>query len=76
MKMSSCAPRLRIKAVVTGDVTQIDLRQAVIGPREALRVVKDIEGVSVILFDSATSCHQLVQQIVKAYRGIPRQSRK
>ena len=57
------------KAVVTGDVTQIDLPAGrMSGLVEALRVVKDIEGVATILFDERDVVrHQLVQQIVKAY---------
>jgi phosphate starvation-inducible protein PhoH and related proteins len=57
------------KAVVTGDITQIDLPQ----PRssglvEALKIVKDIEGIGFIYFDDRDVVrHKLVQQIVKAY---------
>ena len=60
------------KAVVTGDITQIDLPQ----PRqsglvEALRIVKDIEGIGFIYFDERDVVrHKLVQQIVKAYDAV------
>jgi phosphate starvation-inducible protein PhoH and related proteins len=60
------------KAVVTGDITQIDLPQ----PRqsglvEALRIVKDIEGIGFIYFDERDVVrHRLVQQIVKAYDAV------
>ena len=59
------------KAVVTGDVTQIDLPAGKMsGLVEALRVVKGIEGVSTILFDERDVVrHHLVQQIVKAYEA-------
>ena len=57
------------KAVVTGDITQIDLPQ----PRssglvEALKIVKDIDGIGFTYFDDRDVVrHKLVQQIVKAY---------
>jgi len=57
------------KAVVTGDVTQIDLPPGKIsGLIEALRVVDGIEGIGVVNFDERDVVrHSLVQQIVKAY---------
>jgi phosphate starvation-inducible PhoH-like protein len=57
------------KAVVTGDITQIDLPQPrTSGLVEALRIVKDIEGIGFIYFDDRDVVrHKLVQQIVKAY---------
>jgi phosphate starvation-inducible protein PhoH and related proteins len=57
------------KAVVTGDITQIDLPSTrTSGLVEALKVVKDIEGIGFIFFDEKDVVrHRLVQQIVKAY---------
>jgi phosphate starvation-inducible protein PhoH and related proteins len=57
------------KAVVTGDITQIDLPNArVSGLIEALKVVRDIEGIGFVYFDEKDVVrHKLVQQIVKAY---------
>ncbi len=57
------------KAVVTGDVTQIDLPAGrVSGLVEALRVVASIEAIATIQFDERDVVrHPLVQQIVKAY---------
>jgi phosphate starvation-inducible PhoH-like protein len=57
------------KAVVTGDVTQIDLPSGkTSGLIEALKVVAGIEGIATIYFDERDVVrHQLVQQIVKAY---------
>jgi len=57
------------KAVVTGDITQIDLPQPrASGLVEALKIVKDIEGIGFIYFDDRDVVrHKLVQQIVKAY---------
>ncbi len=57
------------KAVITGDITQIDLPTARIsGLIEALNVVRQIEGIAFIHFDERDVVrHKLVQQIVKAY---------
>ena len=59
------------KAVITGDVTQIDLptaRQS--GLVEAMKVVGEVEGISFIHFDDKDVVrHPLVQQIVKAYEA-------
>src|SRR5215204_1980872 len=57
------------KAVVTGDITQIDLpNPKASGLIEALRIVKDIEGIGFVHFDDRDVVrHRLVQAIVKAY---------
>src|SRR5688500_781243 len=57
------------KAVVTGDITQIDLPNArMSGLVEALKIVKDVEGLGFVYFDDKDVVrHKLVQQIVKAY---------
>jgi phosphate starvation-inducible protein PhoH and related proteins len=59
------------RAVITGDVTQIDLpiaRQS--GLVEALKVVRGVEGIAFIHFDEKDVVrHPLVQQIVKAYEA-------
>jgi phosphate starvation-inducible PhoH-like protein len=57
------------KAVVTGDITQIDLpNPGKSGLIEALKIVKDIEGIGTVYFDEKDVVrHKLVQQIVKAY---------
>jgi phosphate starvation-inducible PhoH-like protein len=57
------------KAVVTGDITQIDLPPGrVSGLIEALKVVAEVEGIGVVYFDEKDVVrHSLVQQIVKAY---------
>ena len=57
------------KAVVTGDVTQIDLPSGrVSGLIEALKVVAPIDAIATIHFDERDVVrHPLVQQIVKAY---------
>ena len=59
------------KAVITGDVTQIDLPTGrTSGLVEAMKVVGGVEGISFIHFDDKDVVrHQLVQQIVKAYES-------
>ena len=65
------------KAVITGDVTQIDLPTGrPSGLIEAMKVVNDIEGISFIYFDDRDVVrHRLVQQIVKAYEAYTTQRR-
>ncbi|MFP6572318.1 MAG: PhoH family protein, partial [Vicinamibacterales bacterium] len=57
------------KAVVTGDVTQIDLPQGrTSGVVQALKILGNIDGMSVVFFsDRDVARHPLVQRIVKAY---------
>jgi len=57
------------KAVVTGDITQIDLpNPRASGLVEAVKIVREIEGIGIIYFDDRDVVrHKLVQQIVKAY---------
>jgi phosphate starvation-inducible protein PhoH and related proteins len=57
------------KAVITGDITQIDLPAGrVSGLIEALNVVRQIDGIAFVHFDERDVVrHKLVQQIVKAY---------
>ena len=59
------------KAVVTGDITQIDLPNLrMSGLIEALKVVRDVEGIGFVYFDDKDVVrHKLVQQIVKAYEA-------
>ena len=59
------------KAVVTGDVTQIDLPVGrTSGLVEAMKVVGNVEGISFVHFDDKDVVrHTLVQQIVKAYEA-------
>jgi len=59
------------KAVVTGDITQIDLPTGRIsGLVEVLKVVKHVEGIGFVFFDDRDVVrHKLVQQIVKAYEA-------
>ncbi len=69
MKMFLTRLGLGSKAVITGDITQIDLPTGrMSGLVEAMRVVKDVEGIAFVHFDDRDVVrHRLVQQIVKAY---------
>jgi len=57
-------------AVVTGDVTQVDLpRNVPSGLRQALQVLKDVDGISMTFFNARDVVrHPLVQRIVSAYQ--------
>jgi len=59
------------KAVITGDVTQIDLPTGrTSGLVEAMKVIGKVEGIAFIHFDEKDVVrHHLVQQIVKAYEA-------
>jgi phosphate starvation-inducible PhoH-like protein len=59
------------KAVVTGDVTQIDLPTGrASGLVEAVKVIGSVPGIAFIHFDERDVVrHSLVQQIVKAYEA-------
>jgi phosphate starvation-inducible PhoH-like protein len=59
------------KAVVTGDITQIDLPTGkASGLVEAMKIVSGVEGISFVHFDDRDVVrHKLVQQIVKAYEA-------
>jgi len=57
------------KAVITGDITQIDLPKGqVSGLVNAIEVLKDIEGLSIhVLTGEDIVRHPLVEEIIKAY---------
>jgi phosphate starvation-inducible PhoH-like protein len=65
------------KAVITGDITQIDLPAGrTSGLVEALRVVGGIDGVATVHFDERDVVrHVLVQRIVKAYESYSLQTK-
>lgn len=75
MKMFLTRLGLASKAVVTGDVTQIDLPpRAVSGLVEASRVLREVRGIAFVTFDESDVIrHPLVGRIVQAYE---RDSRK
>ncbi len=58
------------KAVVTGDITQIDLQGRPSGLVEAMKVVGKVEGIAFVYFDERDVVrHKLVQAIVRAYEA-------
>ncbi len=62
------------KAVVTGDITQIDLPLAKpSGLVEAQKILKGIEGIEFVYFTEADVVrHPLVQEVIKAYERLER----
>jgi phosphate starvation-inducible PhoH-like protein len=69
MKMFVTRLGFNSKAVITGDVTQIDLPNARrSGLLEAMDVLKSVDGLAFVHFDETDVVrHHLVQRIVRAY---------
>jgi phosphate starvation-inducible PhoH-like protein len=69
MKMFVTRIGYNTKAVITGDITQIDLPTGKMsGLVEAEKVIKGVEGVAFVHFNERDVVrHPLVQRIVKAY---------
>jgi len=69
MKMFVTRLGFNSKAVITGDVTQIDLPSARrSGLLEAIDVLKNVQGLSFVYFDESDVVrHHLVQRIIRAY---------
>ncbi len=63
------------KAVVTGDITQIDLPHGkTSGLREAQQVLSKVEGIRFVLFNERDVVrHTLVQSIITAYEALDRE---
>lgn len=71
MKMFLTRLGANSRAIVTGDITQIDLpdRQKS-GLIDALEILNGIEGIEFIYFDTTDVVrHRLVKEIIKAYNG-------
>src|SRR5436190_20298893 len=69
MKMVLTRIGFNSKAVINGDVTQVDLPQGrMSGLREAQEVLSDVDGIKFFYFDQSDVVrHSLVQKIVTAY---------
>jgi phosphate starvation-inducible PhoH-like protein len=69
MKMFVTRLGFNSKAVITGDVTQVDLPSARrSGLIEAIDILKSVDGLSFVYFDESDVVrHQLVQRIIRAY---------
>ncbi len=65
------------KAVVTGDITQIDLPLAKpSGLVEAQKILQDVEGIEFVLFSEADVVrHPLVQKVIKAFEKMESKKR-
>ncbi len=71
MQMKMFLTRLGVtsKAIITGDITQIDLPpQDSSGLIEATKILKNVDGIDFIFFDEEDVVrHRLVKDIIKAY---------
>ena len=69
MKMFVTRLGFNSKAVITGDITQIDLPSARrSGLLEAIDILKNVEGLNFVYFDEGDVVrHHLVQRIIRAY---------
>ena len=78
MKMALTRIGFGSKAVITGDVTQIDLPTGKrSGLVEAERILSKVEGIEFVYFtDKDVVRHRLVQQIIKAYESQSKSSQE
>ena len=78
MKMFLTRIGFSSKAVVTGDVTQIDLpREKASGLKQVQRVLKDIEGIRICtLTNKDVVRHPLVQKIINAYENFEKNNKR
>lgn len=69
LKMFLTRMGISSKFIMTGDATQIDLpKRSESGLIQAMRILTDIEGISIIRFDERDIVrHKLVKMIVRAY---------
>jgi phosphate starvation-inducible PhoH-like protein len=69
MKMFVTRLGFNSKAVITGDITQIDLPNARrSGLLEAIEILRNVEGLNFVYFDESDVVrHHLVQRIIRAY---------
>ena len=78
MKMFLTRIGFNSKAVVTGDITQIDLpRNQKSGLRHAIEVLSGVEGLSFNFFQAGDVVrHPVVARIVQAYESFEEQQRR
>ncbi len=76
MKMFLTRMGKSAKFIVTGDPGQIDLpRRVISGLKEALLILKDIEGIEIIYLDDKDVIrHRLVKKVIDAYKNIEHQN--
>jgi phosphate starvation-inducible PhoH-like protein len=72
MKMFLTRMGKNAKFMITGDPGQIDLpRRVISGLKEALLVLKNVQGVGIIqLDDKDVIRHKLVKEVIAAYKAI------
>ncbi len=72
MKMFLTRMGKNAKFMITGDPGQIDLpRRVISGLKEALLVLKDVNGVGIIFLDDKDVIrHRLVKEVIAAYKAI------
>ncbi|WP_340202471.1 PhoH family protein [Ascidiimonas sp. W6] len=72
MKMFLTRMGKQAKFMITGDPGQIDLpRRVISGLKEALLVLKDVPGISIVYLDDKDVIrHRLVKNIIEAYKSI------
>ncbi|MBE6883203.1 MAG: phosphate starvation-inducible protein PhoH [Ruminococcaceae bacterium] len=78
MKMFLTRLGTNSKAVITGDVTQIDLPDPKkSGVVEAIKILKHIDDIKIVRFNEKDVVrHRLVQQIIKAYEKYDEEGKK
>ena len=66
------------KAVITGDITQIDLPDSKkSGLIEAQKVLRDVEDIAIVTFtEKDVVRHKIVQDIIKAYERYYNRSKR
>ncbi|WP_297696209.1 PhoH family protein [uncultured Eudoraea sp.] len=76
MKMFLTRMGKNAKFIITGDPGQIDLpRRVLSGLKEALLILKNVKGIAFVnLDDKDVIRHQLVKQVIDAYRKIEHQN--
>ena len=72
MKMFLTRMGKNAKFMITGDPGQVDLpRRTISGLKEAILVLKDVEGIGIIYLDDKDIVrHRLVKKIIDAYKSI------
>jgi len=72
MKMFLTRMGKNAKFLITGDPGQIDLpRRTISGLKEALLILKNVEGVGIIVLDDKDVIrHKLVKKVIEAYKDI------
>lgn len=76
MKMFLTRMGRNAKFLITGDPGQIDLpRRIISGLKEALLVLKDVEGIAMVYLDDKDVIrHRLVKKVIDAYKDIEHQN--